>query len=777
MKTTHRSILAFIEGLLLFAILIGLSLGTGQLPVNWLLWVLYCFLIVFAMTFAMPIGGGYMSLLPMASVGAYLTMGLVPAGWVVFIGSVIHGWIRYRFAATLEVRIATSPLQAATLAASNAAIQTTSVLAGGLVYEALGGAIPLTQFAPESIFGVIALCLAYLIVNYLMAGITIGARGLLHLRHYLHALPRLVFFEAAPLVFVPLVVLVYTRLGFGFFFLLSLVFIVASLISFSLARARTRLERRVKELDSLQAVGQALSASLDLTTILEAIHTQVKGLMSAENFYVALYDPQTDEVSFPLAVEEGEKKKWRSRRAGNGLTEYLIRRGKPLLINGNIQETVASLGVDHVGHPARSWLGVPIRAGEIHLGVIGVQSFSETNLYDASDLEVLETIAAQAAVAIQNARLYAQTDAALARRVQELDSIMATTREGILLLDRERRILAANRALAAFLGIAQMDLRNRSLQDTLPGDGTSLMSRIGFTETDWQAEEQTIESGKKDLVKQTFVVPGAQERHFERTMTPVRDRTGVITGWLLLFRDLTEEIELERMKDDMVHMLVHDLRAPLTTMMGSLAMLEEVLDTIHTQEVDNLVDLAKRGGGRLLSLVNELLDISKLENGQMPIHPTLVHLHSLLEDTIHQLSPLARDAHITVDLSVEQDLPLLTADPEVIGRVLYNLLDNAIKFTPDGGQIRLWSCADPGSDEPRLLVGVSDSGPGIPVEAQSRLFRKFQRIPTTKGRRRGSGLGLHYCKLAVEAHGGEIWVESQEGAGSKFIFRLPVREI
>jgi signal transduction histidine kinase len=194
-------------------------------------------------------------------------------------------------------------------------------------------------------------------------------------------------------------------------------------------------------------------------------------------------------------------------------------------------------------------------------------------------------------------------------------------------------------------------------------------------------------------------------------------------------------------------------------------------DDIDT--VESLLQMAQRGTNRLLRMVNELLDISKLESGQLILHPETVRAESLLKDIATRLATLAETNNIALEISIAPDIPQLCVDIEFIGRVLHNLLDNAIKFTPDDGLIRLWARLDSGHDPIAMLVGVTDSGPGIPPEEQHRVFEKFQQTSVT-GRRVGTGLGLPFCKLAVEAHGGEIWVESEAGKGSSFIMRLPV---
>jgi signal transduction histidine kinase len=245
-------------------------------------------------------------------------------------------------------------------------------------------------------------------------------------------------------------------------------------------------------------------------------------------------------------------------------------------------------------------------------------------------------------------------------------------------------------------------------------------------------------------------------------------------GWLLLLRDLTEEREATRLLEEMTHMLVHDLRSPLTALMGTVEMLGTVI--ADGDEAEELLSLADQGTNRMLLIIDALLDISKLESGQMPVHREHVAPETLLHGVAAQIAPLASAAQVTLEVDAGSDLPSLWVDPELIVRVLNNLLDNAFKFTPDGGRIKLWARLDTSTTPATALVGITDDGPGIPPEDQTLLFEKFQQVAATKGRRSGTGLGLPFCKLAVEAHGGQIWVESEVGKGTTFLARLPIAE-
>ena len=756
-------------------ILICVTVNRPTDSVNLPLAVLFGALIVFMTTFGVPVGGGWASLLPMTTVAAYLVMGLTPAAWTALAGALTHSWVRYRFANRLGVKRRPGRLERVSLAATNATIQSASILAGGAVFYALDGVTPLAGAGRADVIPLALLCLTHLGVNFMLAGLYIGARGWKPLQHYVYALPHLVFYEGGPLVFAPLMALTYTRLGAVQFTLFALAVVISSFTTHNLARSRERLERRVKELDSLQAVGQALSASLHIDVVLSAIFTQVSGLMSAHNFYVALYDRETGTVSFPLVVQDGQPVHWSSRHTGQGLTEYVLETRQPLLIRREFETALKKLGVRQIGRPAASWLGVPIIAGVEPLGVITVQSFLSTEAFDVSHQEVLVTIASQAAIAIQNAHLYAHTDQALARRVQELGSILVTTQEGILLLDLDWRVLTANRALSDLVGVTQPELTGETLHTPYLDSSHSFLTLIGYTAKDLQTDCQALAQGENISIKQDIFFPGSPERPIERALTPVREQEGAISGWLLVFRDLTEERELARMREELTHMLIHDLRSPLTVVKGAVDMLKISLEQGNVEAYDHLLTMAQRSSDRMLHMIGDLFEISKLESGQMPVHLQAVTTGLLLQEITDRLAPLATEAQITTNITVEPDLPALYVDFELIGRVLTNLVDNAIKFTPDGGHIQLRAWLDPTSDPPTTLISVSDTGPGIMSEEQDRLFEKFQ-VLTREGRRRGTGLGLPFCKLAVGAHGGQIWVESDLGQGSTFVVRLPVAE-
>lgn len=772
MTRQSRHYLSLVIGLLVFALLVVQTLATPPLDAqaDWLAWGLFTAFMVFTTTFSIHFIG-QVSLLPMATFAAFLVMGLIPTAWAALVSALLHSAVRYALAERLGEARDPEWITPMGRAVANTAMHTLTTLAAGGAYTWAGGVTPLTDPSLQRLPALMVFGLTYLLTNYLIAGGYLSLRGWKHLRAYGTALPRIAAVEAIPLLLSPLMALSYLQLGVGYFILFGALLVLLMISNRLSWQVRQRLERRVNEFHSLHVVGKTLNASLDMVTILDAIHHQVARLMPAENFFVAFYNSETDEVVFPLALEDGKKIHRRSRKTGPGLTDHVIRTRAPLLMCHDRDPAAQALGVERDGRPAQCWLGVPLLAGNEVLGVMAVQSYDAPDVYDESHRDLLTILAAQAALAIQNARLFARTDEALARRVQELDSILRSVRDGVLLFDPDWRVVAANRALAASVGLAQSDLAGRLLL-TPQSIHDSLLERVGYTLETLRADCQAVAHNPAPYPKHQLTLPHTPERRFERTLTPVRSREGLITAWLLVLRDVTEEHEVTRLRDEMTHMLIHDLRAPLSVLISSLDTLDMALAEGRPETSDDLLKMARHGSSRLMLLINTLLDINKLEGGQMRLLREPVIVEVLLREAIDRLAPAAEIAHITLNVEVASDLPGLNVDAELMGRVLTNLLDNALKFTPDHGQVQLWARTD--ETTASLLLGVTDSGPGIPAQAQAKLFKKFQPVTTAEGRRRGTGLGLAFCKLVVEAHGGRIWAESAPGQGTTFVMSLPL---
>ena len=230
-------------------------------------------------------------------------------------------------------------------------------------------------------------------------------------------------------------------------------------------------------------------------------------------------------------------------------------------------------------------------------------------------------------------------------------------------------------------------------------------------------------------------------------------------------------LELQRVRQETSDLVVHDLRNPLGVIYGALNMLEMVLPEPVLEENHQLIELATTACERMQRLVDSLLDVAKLETGEMPLTLSPTELKPLLEDAVYRQSISAQSRNIVIRTHICDDLPVVLIDREKIERVLVNLLDNALKYTPNGEEVVITA----EHKQNIVTLGITDNGPGIPEMERKRIFERFAQVTDDSVlKRRGFGLGLTFCRLVVEAHGGEIWVEShQDSCGSRFVFTVP----
>ena len=364
--------------------------------------------------------------------------------------------------------------------------------------------------------------------------------------------------------------------------------------------------------------------------------------------------------------------------------------------------------------------------------------------------------------ALMNEELYAATIGRI-----ELKTIVQNLRDGVLTLNLAGEAITANEALCKMLGKDESELLGRVFADGLdsvPGDGMLSAFTAAITEGGAVEEETAIEhsSGLKTPVAISAV--------------PLKDYLGATIGCVCLFHDITrrKEIEqlmvqmqaLDKVKNDLTHMIVHDLRTPLTSLLAGLQTLEP------SEQDREILDISLSGGQMLLGMINDLLDISKMEEGLMTLDKSPLSLKKLIEDAFQQVGWLAAEKELDIQADIVPSDIELHADAEKLLRVLVNILGNAVKFTPAKGHIKARARIDTAAAE--VVVGIADSGEGIPKEAFERIFAKFEQVETRlAGKTKSTGLGLAFCKLVIEAHGGRIWVESEPGQGSTFFFTIP----
>lgn len=323
----------------------------------------------------------------------------------------------------------------------------------------------------------------------------------------------------------------------------------------------------------------------------------------------------------------------------------------------------------------------------------------------------------------------------------------------VVLTDSKGLITDANYKACEFLGFKRSVLQGIPLQD------------VNIVSPD---EIKTITDEEKYLPTNTYDIDG------NSIPTLIRARRIELDGdtyieWIL--QDMSVQMELEQLRHDLSAMVYHDLRGPLASIHMAINKLAELLQGHENPAVIKILRLGLRSTQQVSRLVETLLDIQRLEGGSTILNKQASEIHRIMTDAVQLVLPLAESADITIDMDIAR-LPIIYVDTDMITRVIINLMENAVKYTPNGSKMTLR--AEQVDDA--IHVTVSDSGPGIPAEMRDTIFDKFSRVKYQDAPK-GVGLGLAFCRLAVVAHGGRIWVESDGEFGSDFIFALPIEDL
>ncbi|HLF28748.1 MAG TPA: GAF domain-containing protein [Anaerolineae bacterium] len=532
--------------------------------------------------------------------------------------------------------------------------------------------------------------------------------------------------------------------------------------------------RRINDLAQLYQASLALAASIEFDEALSRIALIAREITDSDSVTVFLYDAGTDQITHGSQLAGPDNLFDPSAVRPHGMTRRVIRTHQPVLLNDTLHEPDMNPRVLEAGF--RSMIGMPIMRKDQVVGVLYVNSRTPGK-YTADSLQLVQLLANEAAVTIENAQLFSQ----VAEARDRLAAILNSSRDGVLMFDVSGCVVVANPMLEQLWGIHRRDLEGQSLVQLLDAPELELAARLGYTPRALRALLGQATAGVQvQWGKEVFTLSGgARPRSIERSGLPVQDEHGGLVGWMIVLRDVTEERELQQMREDLSNMIVHDLRSPLVAILDSYELIGEALPPLTLGVLAGpALDVGQRSTRKLLDLVNSLLDISRFEHGHASIDTQFAALRPLAENAFEQLAPMLADRGLTVRNEVSDELPLVKVDEDQITRVLINLIDNAAKFSPASGQVIVSARLETdGADVTThvIVCSVRDMGPGIPLEHRERIFERFVQLSEGLERRRGTGLGLAFCKMAIEAHGGSIWVEDPpDGRGSQFSFTLPV---
>ena len=553
---------------------------------------------------------------------------------------------------------------------------------------------------------------------------------------------------------------------------------VFGIAALSLARslehleAFTEINRRATEIASLMEVNQVINSTLDLNEVLRQVMAQSTRLLGAESSALMLLEESTQELVFEVATgDKGSAVKQIRLKLGEGVAGWVAREGQPLIVNDPAGDERFFRGADRAsGYTTRNIMAVPLTVRGRVIGVLEVlNSLPPGRPFVESDLRLIQTIENQAGTAIEKARLYKYMEEQVNETIEmflslekekgKVEAILASMVEGVLVCDEEGRVTLVNEKARLAL--------SRDGATWLPEHGRALglLQRAAVEHTEFS---------------ETIAPDTAGHRIYHVRVAPMRTGAGKFLGAVAVLEDTTELTHLSQLKSEFISQVSHELRTPLTSMRGALGLLARRRAGPLSPEQIDLVTMVQEDVARMTALINDLLDLSKLESGLVHLEPEDLALRPLLEKLVAGLQLLATEKNQELAWEWDPALPLVRADRRRVERVLANLVGNAIKYTPAGGRITLGADVRPaGTDSegaaPMARFWVRDTGAGIPEGDRLRVFEKFQR-----GREKnvedipGTGLGLAIAREIVEEHGGRVWVEGAPGGGSIFFFTLPL---
>lgn len=541
-----------------------------------------------------------------------------------------------------------------------------------------------------------------------------------------------------------------------------------------------QLEQAQKKISELEAKiasdsrqDRAGDGQVEIAPIQEADVTlrrltqRIAMILQAEKIVIMFFDREKGElIGIPPAygIEENRLALFRV-RATQGISGQVFRDSEAVIFHDATSDPRTQkdpFSLLHVNNGITVPLVIEKRDEEnrvIDRTTIGVlHAFNKRHGEDFNDEDVrlLERMARNVGSIIANLQLYREVVEEREELLQTFESLAA----GLLLISQEGRISQINASARAIFGVGNEAI-GKQYADILQG---------GETEEQFKEAYQTALRGEESMNREISVGVANIERTYQIQTAQVRSEDGKDLGVVAIFIDVTDMKAIDKMKSSFVAMASHELRTPLTAIKGFVSTLL-MDDTFSNEERQEFYIIIDQECDRLTRLINDLLNTSRIEAGEsLKPNYTRVAMKTLLEKVI-MIQKQSTNRH-NLKLDIRSEIPDVVGDEDKLDQVLTNLLNNAIKYSPNGGDITLHAMVD-GTD---LLLGVEDHGMGIPKDHLSKVFDKFHRVNNEDNRRiYGTGLGLYLVKHLVETvHMGKIWVESEVGKGSTFLLRIPI---
>ena len=496
------------------------------------------------------------------------------------------------------------------------------------------------------------------------------------------------------------------------------------------------LQNRIESLETLQSFSRQITSSLELDLILPVIVDAAVKLTGAEEGSLLLLDEVSGELyvraehnfqadivqTFRLPVQDS-------------LAGHVFRTNQPVLINQDAPFKILT------SYLVRSLIYAPLAIQERVIGVLGVTQHEQTSGFTPEHLSMVSSLAEIAANAIEHARSYARAE----QERKKLESLLTNIEEAIIVTDLDSRLLMVNRTARSAFGLQDDNISGRPIQDVFSHPDL----------LDLFSQEKKSSSYRAEIALE-------DGRIFNAQLTTIHE-----LGYALVMQDITYLKELDRIKSDFVNTVSHDLRSPLTAILGYVELLDRVGPV--NQQQSEFIRRVQFSVHNITALINDLLDLGRIEAG-FDSRKEIIPPYIIIRYAIDGLKSRAEEKGQTLILDADSELPPTLGNPVRLRQMISNLIGNAIKYTPEGGEIRVQAKSEDG----QIIIQVSDDGPGIPQSDQPYIFDKFYRGSNIQSDIPGTGLGLAIVKSIVENHLGRIWVDSAPNHGTVFTVVLPI---
>ncbi len=505
-----------------------------------------------------------------------------------------------------------------------------------------------------------------------------------------------------------------------------------------LLEANLKLEKRIREMGTLVNVGKTVTAMLDIQQVLNHVVDTAVTLTGTEEGSLLLIDPSTSEMYVRAARNFDQRTVHTLRlKVNDSLAGQVVQTGQPVTLSG---EDLIKINTAYL---VKSVIYVPLRIKDEIIGVLSVDNRYTARVVDNHDVQVLSILADFAAIAIENARLYAET----IKERDTLDAILRDTEDHVIVVDSEDRVLFCNPTARRTFNVTMADFIGKPLHDVIFNDEVlALFSKQALTGRG-RRSEITLEGGERVLNAQLTIIEGV--------------------GRSAVMQDITHLKQMDRAKSDFVATVSHDLRSPLTSILGYLELIYRSGPLNEQQE--KFAENMRGSVHSITSLITELLELSRIESGY-DVDLEMVDMVQVARQSIEGLAHQLEVKQHTLKAQLTPNLPPVHGNLVRLRQLMNNLVGNAIKYTLPGGQVGI----SLSQDEGLIILEVSDTGVGIPIEDQPYVFDKFYRSERVVGDFEGTGLGLAIVKSIVDQHCGRIWLQSREGKGTTFTVVLPI---